>query len=75
MSAMKQWSNRAGIESKEEELEGINKEIDETGRQIGHGTNTYQEDKTDLQAQTADVTAKHDRNAKRHEALMASITW
>ena len=75
MSCMKLWSHKVGIESKTEELTNINKEIDERGRQIVSGTNTYQEDKAHLEAQIGDVVAKQNRNLKRHQVMMASITY
>ena len=75
MSCMKLWCHKVGIESKTEELTNINKEIDERGRQIVSGTSTYKEDKSHLEAQTADVVAKQNRNLKRHQVMMASITY
>ena len=75
MSCMKLWCHKVGIESKTEELTNINKEIDERGRQIVSGTSTYKEDKSYLEAQVGDVVAKQNRNLKRHQVMMASITY
>ena len=75
MSCMKLWSHKVGIENKQEELKNINKEIEENGRQIEHGTSTYAEDKSNLESHIGDVMAKHNRNLARHEKMMAQITW